>query len=241
MTKKGPFSHTPPPATGLLSTPTTTNSYQKYKHSLRRYYHVYRVSQSASVSSSLPNSATRRRRAKKKKKKKKKKKPYFFLKKKRKRKKKTQRMIVYYVLDLSYFVQSIILRYLKKKEKRKQKKNCWKWWQVSNLGPLNYESRTLPLSYRNQPCCLTIYNMYLYPMWRLGPNDLWPMQSHNSHFNLKNLIKCIIKVVNVSKSQNYEFRHSIMNLGNQNSKYSWRIRDLKNSQAGTHFANSVLM
>ena len=44
-----------------------------------------------------------------------------------------------------------------------------------------------------------------------------------------------------------------MNLGNQNSKYSWRIRDLENSkyswrirdlenpQTGTQFANSVLM
>ena len=32
-----------------------------------------------------------------------------------------------------------------------------------------------------------------------------------------------------------------MNLGNQNSKYSWRIRDLENPQTGTHFANSVLM
>ena len=29
-----------------------------------------------------------------------------------------------------------------------------------------------------------------------------------------------MKVVNVSKSQYYEFRHNIMNLGNQNSKYS---------------------
>ena len=32
-----------------------------------------------------------------------------------------------------------------------------------------------------------------------------------------------------------------MNLGNQNSKYSWRIHDLENPQTGTHFANSVLM
>ena len=32
-----------------------------------------------------------------------------------------------------------------------------------------------------------------------------------------------------------------MNLGNQNSKYSWQIRDLENPQTGTHFANSVLM
>ena len=57
----------------------------------------------------------------------------------------------------------------------------------------------------------------------------------------RSLIKYIIKVVNVSKSQYYEFRHNIMNLGNQNSKYSWRIRDLENPQTGTHFANSVLM
>ena len=47
--------------------------------------------------------------------------------------------------------------------------------------------------------------------------------------------------MNVSKSQCYEFRHNIMNLGNQNSKYSWRIRDLENPQTGTQFANSVLM
>ena len=47
--------------------------------------------------------------------------------------------------------------------------------------------------------------------------------------------------MNVSKSQYYEFRHNIMNLGNQNSKYSWRIRDLENPQTGTQFANSVLM
>ena len=32
-----------------------------------------------------------------------------------------------------------------------------------------------------------------------------------------------------------------MNLGNQNIKYSWRIRDLENPQTGTQFANSVLM
>ena len=51
----------------------------------------------------------------------------------------------------------------------------------------------------------------------------------------------MIKVVNVSKSQYYEFRHNNMNLGNQNSKYSWRIRDLENPQTGTQFANSVLM
>ena len=45
----------------------------------------------------------------------------------------------------------------------------------------------------------------------------------------------------MSRNYNNEFRHNIMNLGNQNSKYSWRIRDLENPQTGTQFANSVLM
>ena len=44
-----------------------------------------------------------------------------------------------------------------------------------------------------------------------------------------------MNVVNVSKSQYYEFRYNIMNLGNQNSKYLWHIRDLENLQTGTHF------
>ena len=137
------------------------------------------------------------------------------------------------------------------KKKKRKKKNCWRWWQDPILGPLNYESRILPLSYRNQlwiphltaelpkPTVIFIDIKYvlIYKIWCLGPYDLWPMQSHNSHFNLKNLTKCIIKVVNISN----EFRHNIMNLGNQNSKYLWRIRDLKNPQTGTHFANSVLM
>ena len=77
--------------------------------------------------------------------------------------------------------------------------------------------------------------MYLYSIWRLGLYDLRLMQSHNSNFIKKNLLKCIIKVVNVSKSQYYEFRHNIINLRNQNSKYLWRIRDLEKPQTGTHF------
>ena len=44
-----------------------------------------------------------------------------------------------------------------------------------------------------------------------------------------------MNVVTVSKSQYYEFRYNIMNLVNQNSKYSLRIRDLENLQTGTHF------
>ena len=38
--------------------------------------------------------------------------------------------------------------------------------------------------------------------------------------------------VNVLKSQYYEFRRNIINLGNQNSKYLWCIRDLENPQIG---------
>ena len=60
-------------------------------------------------------------------------------------------------------------------------------------------------------------------------------------FWLKKTLSNALKVVNVSKSQYYEIRHNIMNLGSQNSKYSWRIRDLENPQTGTQFANSVLM
>ena len=92
---------------------------------------------------------------------------------------------------------------------------------------MDYETRALPLSYRNQLHLCTIR-----PLTCAIPQF---------QFWLKTLIKCIIKVVNVSKSQYYEFRHNIMNLGNQNSKYSWRIRDLENPQTGTQFANSVLM
>ena len=108
-------------------------------------------------------------------------------------------------------------------------RNIW----ITKLAPYRWATET---SYYS-----TSQNMYLYWIWRLGPYDLRPVQSHNSNFDSKNLIKCIIKVVNVSKSQYYEFRHNIMNLGNQNSKYSWRIRDLENPQTGTQFANSVLM
>ena len=32
-----------------------------------------------------------------------------------------------------------------------------------------------------------------------------------------------------------EFRHNIMNLGNQNGKYSRRVRDMENPQTGAHF------
>ena len=45
----------------------------------------------------------------------------------------------------------------------------------------------------------------------------------------------------MSRNHNIMNLDTITNLGNQNSKYSWRIRDLENPQTGTQFANSVLM
>ena len=129
----------------------------------------------------------------------------------------------------------------RKKKERKKKRNVWWWWQDSNPELMDYETRALPLSYRNQ-LHSTFVTKYVF-IFNMASRtyDLRPVQSLNSNFDLKNLIKCIYKVVNVSKSQYYEFRHNIMNLGNQNSKYSWRIRDLENPQTGTQFANSVLM
>ena len=124
-------------------------------------------------------------------------------------------------------------------KKKKEKLLIVVAWFEPGIYGLRNPRLTTELPKPLQLCILQ--NMYLYLIWRLGPYDLWPVQSHNSNFDLKNLIKCIIKVVNVSKSQYYEFRHNIMNLGNQNSKYSWRIRDLENPQTGTQFANSVLM
>ena len=123
---------------------------------------------------------------------------------------------------MSYFVESIILWYEKEKIKKEKKKTSyaggrirtWNLW-ITKLAPYHRATET-------------------------NCNNV-PVQSHNSNFDLNNLIKCLIKVVNVSKSQYYEFRHNIMNLGNQNSKYSWRIRDLENPQTGIQFANSVLM
>ena len=102
-------------------------------------------------------------------------------------------------------------------------------------------SRLIPLSYRNQ---LHLCMLQKCICIQYGVSDHTTFDLCNPTIPIlikKNLIKCIIKVVNVSKSQYYEFRHNIMNLGNQNSKYSWRIRDLENPQTGTQFANSVLM
>ena len=143
------------------------------------------------------------------------------------------------VFKLFCLVNNFMIWKRKKKEKEKETFNGGGWIRTRNLWITKLAP--IPLSYQNQLHLRVLQNMYLYSIWRLGPYDLWPVQSHNSNFDLKNLIKCIIKVVNVSKSQYYEFRHNIMNLGNQNSKYSWRIRDLENPQTRTQFANSVLM
>ena len=130
----------------------------------------------------------------------------------------------------------------KKKEKKKKKetsngggtirtRNLW----VTKLAPYHWATES---DYNN-----IIYKICIYIQYGVSDhttfdlcNPTIPILIKKPYINL-----CIIKVVNVSKSQYYEFRHNIMNLGNQNSKYSWRIRDLENPQTGTQFANSVLM
>ena len=129
---------------------------------------------------------------------------------------------------------------MKKKKERKKKKLSM---VVAGFEPGIYEFQNSRLTAElPNPTTIAQYKKYVF-IFNMASRTIRPSTcvSHNSNFDSKNLIKCIIKVVNVSKSQYYEFRHNIMNLGNQNSKYSWRIRDLENPQTGTQFANSVLM
>ena len=130
----------------------------------------------------------------------------------------------------------------KRKKKERKKKGTFngggstrtrKLW-IMELAPYHWATETNYNYIRYKIC---IYIQY-------GFSDIRPSTCAIPQFRfwLKNLIKCIYKVVNVSKSH-YEFDTigPIMNLQNQNSKYSWRIRDLENPQTGTQFANSVLM
>ena len=143
------------------------------------------------------------------------------------------------MFKLFCLVNNFMIWKRKKKEKKKgtsngggriRTRNLW----ITKLAPYHWATET-NFSYEYYKIC--IYNQY-------GVSDHTTFDLCNPTIPIlikKNLIKCIIKVVNVSKSQYYEFRHNIMNLGNQNSKYSWRIRNLENPQTGTQFANSVLM
>ena len=56
---------------------------------------------------------------------------------------------------------------------------------VAGFEPRIYGLRTraLPVSYQNQLQPRSLQNMYLYSIWRHGPYDLRPVQSHNSHFD----------------------------------------------------------
>ena len=107
----------------------------------------------------------------------------------------------------------------KKKEKKKETsnggdrirtRNLW----ITKLAPYYWATETTSTYVYYKIC---IYIQY-------GVSDHTTFDLCNPTIPIlikKNLIKCIIKVVNVSKSQYYEFRHNIMNLGNQNSKYSY--------------------
>ena len=144
------------------------------------------------------------------------------------------------MFKLFCLVNNFIIWKRKKKERKKKetsnggRRNRTRILRISNLSPYHWATET-NFTYVCYKIC--IYIQY-------GVSDHTTFNLCNPTIPIlikKNLIKCIIKVVNVSKSQYYEFRHNIMNLGNQNSKYSWRIRDLGNPQTGTQFANSVLM
>ena len=186
-----------------------------------------------SDSSSLPNSARliipqapTRRRLKK----------HFFLNKKFKKK-------LCIVFKLFCLVNNFMIWKRKKKERKKKKKKKL-LMVVAGFEPWIYglwNSRlTTELQKPTSPMYITKYIF----IFNMASRTIQPLTCAIPQFQFwlkKNLIKCIIKVVNVSKSQYYQFRHNIMNLGNQNSKYSWRICDLENPQTRTQFANSILM
>ena len=127
------------------------------------------------------------------------------------------------VFELFCLVNNFMIWKRKKKERKKETSNGVGRIRTRNLWitkPALYHLATE-----------TNYNRIRYKICIYGVSDHTTFDLCNPTIPIlikKNLIKCIIKVVNVSKSGYYEFRHNIMNLGNQNSKYSWRIRDLEN-------------
>ena len=128
----------------------------------------------------------------------------------------------------------------KKKERKKEKKNLL--LVVAGLEPKNYGLQNSCLTTElPKPTTTTIVTKYVF-IFNMASRTIRPSTCAIPQFQfwLKKPYQMHNKVVNVSKSQYYEFRHNIMNLGNQNSKYSWRIRDLENPQTGTQFENSVL-
>ena len=128
---------------------------------------------------------------------------------------------------------------MKKKKKRKETSNGGGWIWTRNL----WITKLMPYHWATETnFTYVFYKICIYIQYGVSDHTTFDLCNPTIPILIKkNLIECIIKVVNVSKSQYYEFRHNIMNLGNQNSKYLWRIRDLENPQTGTQFANSVLM
>ena len=181
MAIKGHFCRLPPHLQACFPPPTTTKNKTGYQSA-----YCTDELDTLSDSSSLPNSArliihhapTRRRLKKKKKK----------------------RLCI--VFELFCLINNFMI--WKRKKKERKKRYVWWWWQDSNPETMDYETRALPLSYQNQLHLYSLQNVYLYSIWRLS-YDLRPVQSHNSNFDYKNLIKCIFKGW---MSQN----HNIMNL-----------------------------
>ena len=88
------------------------------------------------------------------------------------------------ILSLRCQIQQLIphapTRRRLKKKKKKKKRLCVVFELLAGYDP---GTRALPLSYRNQLQPRTLQSMYLYSIWRLGPYDLRPVQSHNSNFD----------------------------------------------------------
>ena len=57
---------------------------------------------------------------------------------------------------------------------------------VAGFKPGNYGLQNSRLAAElPEPTATSLQNMYLYSIWRLGPYDLRPVQSHNSNFDFK--------------------------------------------------------
>ena len=157
-----------PSSTGLLSTPITTKN-------KTAYVHFYRVSQSAywwarhtirqwfAAKFSKANNLTC---------------PYPATIKKKKEKKKK----IVYLFRLFCLVNNFMIWKRKKKERKKKEtfnggvrirtRNLW----ITKLAPYHWGTET-----NFNLGCYKI--MYLYSIWRLGPYDLRPVQSHKSNFD----------------------------------------------------------
>ena len=134
----------------------------------------------------------------------------------KKKKKKKELCIVF---ELFCLVNNFMIWKRKKKEKKKKLLMV----VVAGFEPGNYGLRNSRLTTElPKPTTTTSVTKYVL-IFNMASRtiDLRPLQSHNSNFDLKNLIKCIYKVVNVSKLQYYEFRNQTVSIRDEFA--TWKI------------------